>query len=275
MARARLLKPSFFVNDTLAEIPPLGRLLFQALWCLADREGRLADNPRRLKVEALPYDECDVDALLSELACRGFIVRYLANGERFIQVVKFSRHQNPHVREPASTIPAPDAAAPSYICAPGEHSASTVPEPDEHQSGPAVTPFRLLDPDPDPVTDPVRDRSTSALVNGFRGLRGWPASCDTDKTRDKVIAWLARYPTLTLADELRCMDSWLMGKPRNKASPAFVENWLKRSEVDRGEHGRGAGKTAGHQAADREVRPRRKLDRSNPYNAVVVGEYDV
>ena len=54
MARARNLKPSFFTNDILAEVPALGRLLFQGLWCVADREGRLADRPRKLKAEILP-----------------------------------------------------------------------------------------------------------------------------------------------------------------------------------------------------------------------------
>jgi len=115
MARARNLKPSFFTNDILAEVPALGRLLFQGLWCVADREGRLADRPRKLKAEILPYDDCDVEAMLCMLAERGFIQRYQVDGERFIQVVNFTKHQNPHVKESASSIPAPD-----------KHSASTV-----------------------------------------------------------------------------------------------------------------------------------------------------
>ena len=87
MARARNIKPQFFTHDLLAEVPPLGRLLFIALWTLADREGRLADRPKRIKAEALPYDDCDVESLLSELAERGFILRYARSGQRFIQVV--------------------------------------------------------------------------------------------------------------------------------------------------------------------------------------------
>ena len=71
MARARNLKPAFFTNDLLAEIEPLGRLLFQGLWCLADREGRLVDRPKRIKAELFPYDDADVDVLLSALAARG------------------------------------------------------------------------------------------------------------------------------------------------------------------------------------------------------------
>jgi hypothetical protein len=108
MARLRTLKPGFFTNDLLAEIPPLGRLLFQGLWCIADREGRLEDRPRKIKAEVLPYDDADVDGLLGRLDAAGFIRRYAAAGVGYIQVVNFAKHQTPHIKEAASTIPAPD-----------------------------------------------------------------------------------------------------------------------------------------------------------------------
>ena len=107
MARARNIKPGFFTNDVLAECSALARILFQGLWCHADREGRLEDRPRKLKAEILPYDECDTEELLCQLESRGFIVRYSHGAERFIQVVNFCKHQNPHVKEQESTIPAP------------------------------------------------------------------------------------------------------------------------------------------------------------------------
>src|SRR5262245_4448792 len=61
MARARLLKPGFFTNEDLVELPPAARLLFAGLWTLADREGRLEDRPKRIKLAVLPYDDVDVD----------------------------------------------------------------------------------------------------------------------------------------------------------------------------------------------------------------------
>ena len=52
MARARNIKPSFFMNENLAECDPLARILFVGLWTLADRDGRLEDRPKPLRVQA-------------------------------------------------------------------------------------------------------------------------------------------------------------------------------------------------------------------------------
>jgi hypothetical protein len=67
----------------------------------------LEDRPKRIKGELLPYDSVGVDPLLDELARFGFILRYEVEGQRFIQILKFSEHQTPHVREQASSIPEP------------------------------------------------------------------------------------------------------------------------------------------------------------------------
>jgi hypothetical protein len=69
--RARNIKPGFFKNEELATKDPLARILFEGLWCMADREGRLEDRPARIKAEVLPYDECDIEPLLSSLASGG------------------------------------------------------------------------------------------------------------------------------------------------------------------------------------------------------------
>jgi len=115
MSRLRTIKPGFFVDEYLAECQPLARILFAGLWTVADRDGRLEDRPKRIKVETLPYDECDVNALLDELAAHGFIVRYECDGVRFIAIPTWHKHQSPHQKEAASTIPAPDSPGASTI----------------------------------------------------------------------------------------------------------------------------------------------------------------
>ena len=127
MARARNIKPGFFTNDTLAEINPLGRLLFIALWTMADREGRLEDRPKKIKAEALPYDNANIERLLADLQKHGFILRYTVDGSAYIQVLNFCKHQNPHQREPASTIPAPGKSGTGTGQAPGLSDESTGP----------------------------------------------------------------------------------------------------------------------------------------------------
>lgn len=105
MARSRNIKPGFFKNDQLAECQPLARLLFAGLWCEADRSGRLLDRPKKIKVECLPYDDCDCDKLLEELRTAGFIARYQVGDVSYIQVLAFEKHQNPHKNEALSELP--------------------------------------------------------------------------------------------------------------------------------------------------------------------------
>lgn len=108
MARARNLKPGFFHNADLVELPVETRLLFAGLWTLADREGRIIDRPKQIKMEIYPADSFDINAMLDQLHASGFIVRYEVGGGRYIQVLNFLKHQNPHYAEKPSLIPSQD-----------------------------------------------------------------------------------------------------------------------------------------------------------------------
>jgi len=109
MSRSRNIKPGFYKNEDLAECSIWARYIFPGLWMLADREGRLEDRPKRIKGELLPFDSVEVEPLLDELKARGFILRYEVEGQRFIQILAFAKHQNPHHREPPSIIPPPQS----------------------------------------------------------------------------------------------------------------------------------------------------------------------
>lgn len=106
MARIRTIKPQFFTSEDVTALEPLARLLFIGLFTECDRDGRVEDRPRTLKMRLLPEDQCDIDALLWSLVDGGLIRRYEADGLQIIQVSGFQKHQKPHPKEPVSILPA-------------------------------------------------------------------------------------------------------------------------------------------------------------------------
>lgn len=103
--RARNIKPGFFKNEDLLECSMPARLLAPGLWMMADREGRLEDRPKRIKLEIFPGDDVNIEALLGELVRAKHILRYRQGENNFIQILKFKEHQRPHSNETASIIP--------------------------------------------------------------------------------------------------------------------------------------------------------------------------
>jgi hypothetical protein len=162
MARARNIKPGFFSNEELVELSFSTRLLFIGLWTIADREGRLEDRPKRIKMAIFPADDVDVDKALNELHDSGFILRYECDAGRFIQVVAFTKHQNPHKAEKDSTIPAPFQTEASTVQAPckndGNRADSLIPD--------SLIPDSL-NPDPGVRTTPERPDKTAAASDVF------------------------------------------------------------------------------------------------------------
>ena len=128
MGRIRTVKPDFFLSEDLAQHPPLTRLLFLGLLTLADCDGRLGDRPKRIKVQVLPYDECDVDEALDALASTGQIVRYEVEGERFLEVCAFRKHQRLSGKEAQADSLIPGPSKGTILC--GKHRGSTEEAPD-------------------------------------------------------------------------------------------------------------------------------------------------
>jgi hypothetical protein len=133
MPRIRYLKPEFFLDEDLGCLTVVERLCFGGLWCHADKEGRLEDRPRYLKTQLFPYDDdVDMELLLQKLAMGKrsnpsdpFIVRYTVSNRKYIQIMKFLKHQKPHHTEQASTIPPPPLDPPP----PENNGATTVEQP--------------------------------------------------------------------------------------------------------------------------------------------------
>lgn len=106
MARIRTIKPEFFTSEDIVSLSPLARLLYIAIWCEADKEGRLVWKPVTFKLRYFPGDNCDIQAMCKEIIDAGLVVLY---GEGFAVVPSFKAHQHINPRESESNLPEPVA----------------------------------------------------------------------------------------------------------------------------------------------------------------------
>lgn len=246
MARSRNIKPGFFTNDELAECLPLARILFAGLWTIADKEGRLDDRPKKIKAMVLPFDDVDCDVLLQQLHNHKFINRYQVNGDSYIQVTNWKKHQNPHCKEAASEIPEPvenDKSTGQEQCkddkdedkkepepkqvienteAPLKHRASTVQEPVENNLNPADS-FNLIPdsliPDPDSLDNTQAADATceegEADIHEISSRYAFEGKIVRLNHKDYQ-AWLNLYPLIDLNYELQKLDiEFSHDKPKN------------------------------------------------------------
>ena len=167
MARARNIKPGFFKNADLAELGFEVRLLFIGLWTLADRSGRLEDRPKQIKMELFAADSVDCDAMLAQLVGIQAIDRYEVEGKRFIQVVNFEKHQNPHRDEKSSAIPDRSGTTAEAHAKPTKRDASTVQtlcKGDANTVAIGLIPSLLI---PDPlIPDSPKEKDTHTPLRG-------------------------------------------------------------------------------------------------------------
>jgi hypothetical protein len=125
MARSRNIKPAFFDNELLGALPPIDRLAFISLWTVADFKGCLEYRPIRLKHKLLPYDDCDFEEIIDHLEGAGFVKTYSYEDNKYIKILNFTTHQNPHIKEKnaGSKIPDLDTKT-SAVLAPNKNGTS-------------------------------------------------------------------------------------------------------------------------------------------------------
>ena len=269
MARARNLKPGFFKNEGLGELDPLARLLFAGLWTIADREGRLEDRPRRIKTEVLPYDDCDVDALLDALTDGGFIIRYEQDGHRYLQVVTWKSHQQPHIKEPASKIPAPDLTGADRVQEPVKYQTRTGQESPHPSSG-------IPHPESPPYNPPPQGEGVSVAEQNFQDFFGefwelYPKKVQKQATeraarkiavrdRDDVVTATGHYVASSRVKRGYCKD------PPGFLKDGFWKDYVNGPIIEESKvNGQGNKATNGHERLDQqqgrrltEIRHRRK-----------------
>jgi hypothetical protein len=230
MARIRTIKPEFFTSEDIVGLSPLARLLYIALWCESDKEGRLVWKPQTFKLRYFPGDACDIAALCDEVVRSGLVFLY---GDGYACIPKFSTHQHINPRESDSKLPAPDASPRVNDSSARDSDAQVGREGKGKEGNVGVAKATLVDGAP-PTGD--QQPSGSALVDqadafGAAESRPPPAKVPTCPHADLLKLFANRLPAMpqprlevwresTAADHLRARWRWLFETKRSTGRDA-------------------------------------------------------
>lgn len=97
MARARFIRPEFFTDEKISDLPFGACFLFEGIWCHADMRGVFECSTRVLRGLIFPMrDGIDTDTVgvwLGLLEAAGMIDRFSIDGKAWGAVTNWSRHQ--------------------------------------------------------------------------------------------------------------------------------------------------------------------------------------
>ncbi len=106
MARIRTIKPEFWTDEKIVQLPFETRLLFIGCWNFADDEGYLPFEPERIRMQILPNDQIDADAHIDLLAAAGLIERHeTKDGDGALFLPHFIEHQKISHATPSRIAP--------------------------------------------------------------------------------------------------------------------------------------------------------------------------
>jgi len=111
VGRIRSIKPELPQSATLGRVSRDGRLCFVLLFTLADDEGRMRGEPALVASLLFPYDQDARERMpewLQELQSVGAIRWYQAQGQSYVQIVKWADHQRVEKPKPSAFPPPPD-----------------------------------------------------------------------------------------------------------------------------------------------------------------------
>lgn len=238
MARARNLKPGFFVNEYLGTCDPLEALFFEGLWTLADRYGRLENRPLRMKAQIFPYRNLTTQVItgfVQNLSVHGFLTLYTINGQDFIEVCNFSKHQNPHKNEKGGDIPKPPQPPESKDSS--SSSSNYGSDQVKTESDPAVSCIRN---DESLFIESLQEGSApdgeSPEVEVLETTRIFPLKDGTDYTapEDFIAEITKTYKTLDVEFHLKRARLWLIATPSKRKTrsgmPKFLNGWISRQK---------------------------------------------
>lgn len=95
MARNRMLNPEFWLDEQLASLSAMARLLYMGLWGICDDNyATLPNRPLWIKAQIFPYETIDTAGLLDELVTSGKLILFTGeDGQEYFFIKNFFKYQ--------------------------------------------------------------------------------------------------------------------------------------------------------------------------------------
>lgn len=97
MARKRMIDPSIWESEDFSALSNFAKLVFIALFSLADDDGRGRANPVYLRNTIFPYNEdlrsADIEKALSEISLNMSVIFYSCDGSKYYTLTNWDKWQ--------------------------------------------------------------------------------------------------------------------------------------------------------------------------------------
>lgn len=250
MRRIRTIKPEWLEDERLAAADDEARVASVALMLIADDYGRGRAHPKYLASEIWKYAEdtretlARVSRALASLSAIGFVVVYEVEGQRYFEIVNWSKHQKvdrPSKPRIPARLDAPLEEIRETLASPREtlatdHGPRTMDQDRDRGAG-AVHTAREPSTDPSDLgllpTAPVPAKVLGALVRGYRDAfeakyQTMPTDIRTAEADGAVFAIQARA-SVTGQDPVaiagRAAGFWLESRDPWDGNPRKLPRW--------------------------------------------------
>lgn len=108
MPRIRTIKPEFWEDEHIAQLPAVCRLFYIGCWNYADDQGVFKAHPVYLKSRIFPYDDIDTAEILTflhKLEEHKMIIKFSHERDDYYVIRRFSQHQVIDKRYFRSSVP--------------------------------------------------------------------------------------------------------------------------------------------------------------------------
>ena len=219
----RILKESILTSRRISNLSWFERVMFTNLIVTVDDYGIYFADPALLSRILFCRDPGVTEKMvrdgLKHLEEQGLILRYAVEGEEYLKLCSWEKHQR--LRNSRRKFPAPEDADPDEPQAAQEEPAGPEEMPQAEET---VLPAQSPEPEPEarelPVAElPLNDNTVYAV------------------TRQEAEEYAALYPAVDIRQELRNMRGWCLANPQKRKTRSgirnFINNWLARAQ-DRG-----------------------------------------